>query len=482
LSEIPILGHDEARDAGLLPQSFLQGEIKDFFGHNVYGIPNTFIILTSIPHWLFGQTVFSVRILAAIFGSLTVILAYFLAKKFFDSKVGLITSLIMASYHVHLHFSRTEFLNLFDSFWACLVIWLLLVAIQSHLFFSLLLGLSLGFSLHFYQGIRATVLFVGAYFSIYLLKNFSSFSVKKFFSLTMGFLIGLGPTLLVIFIRPHQFWDTGNAGKSFLDFYAQEGVGGLIKFSTLLPNKIFTSLAAIIVEPIDFHYRYGGPFLILPLALFFIVGLIVLLKNFTKKESNILVFWILSVIFFNSVLPESVNFTHRLLSLVPALVIIAALGIYKTAVIFRKPALLSSLLIGALTLFVTIQNIKLYFFDSAWKRTISLNAKVATTAGFYTKQFDSEINFYFLNSSRMSWKSVPSWEYLSGEQKIIDLEKTGFRIQVLKIREKTQKVVFIVLPERESDFKLVKQIFPNCHERRFYFDDDFLFFSYECIN
>lgn len=483
ISEIPILGHDEARDAGLLPQMFLRGEIKDFFGYNVYGIPNTFIILASAPHLIFGRTILSVRLLAVIFGSLSVILTYFLAKRFFNQKIGLIASLIMASYHIHLHFSRSEFLNVFDSFWACLVVWLLLISLEGEVYLYSLFGLFLGFSLHFYQGIRAVVFFAGIYFLAYSLRKTAFFSIKKLLCSAIGFLVGLGPTLFVALARPHQFLDTGMAGKSFLDFYKEGGVDGLVDFLTLLPNKFFNSLAAIVAKPIDFHYLYGGPFLLLPSSLFFVVGVMIALKNIFKKEYHIFLFWILSVLFFNSALLQNINFTHRLLSLIPALMIITALGIYKAfaVVISRKFRRFFGLLIGLLIFFVSIQNIKLYFFDSIWKKTIALNNKTATTAGFYVKQFDMNNSFYFLDSPRMSWKSVPSWEYLSGEYNITDLNESAFTDGVLGIEEKKEGKVFIVLPERKNDLDLIKQTFPNCGQREFYFDDELLFFSYECI-
>lgn len=54
----------------------------------------------------FGISEFAARIHAAIFGSLTVIVIYFLAKKMFDSKTAFITAVLYAVYPLHHHYSQ----------------------------------------------------------------------------------------------------------------------------------------------------------------------------------------------------------------------------------------------------------------------------------------------------------------------------------------------------------------------------------------
>ena len=475
LSEIPILGHDEARDAGLLPEAFLKGEIKDFFGQGIYGIPNLFFMLSSLPHILFPRTVLAIKFFAALFGVFSVLATYLLARKLFNREIAIISGVLLSFYHVHLHFSRSEFLSLFDSFWAPLLVWNLMLAREKNKRFSLLLGLVIGFSLHFYQGIRAIALMCFFYFFASLFFQKIKEILKKTFLFFLGLLIGLGPLLVNLFTRPQQVFNTGNAGKPIIL---------TMTFSELMkvfPERILQVFGSIVYYPIDFHYNYGGPFLQFPANLFFLFGFVVILRKARLARYNFLLFWVASVLLINSAIPFNINFTHRLLSALPGLIIITSLGINFVVQKLKKPYLIN---LATIFLIITVAfiNLKVYFFNQAWKRGTHINTKVATTAGFYIKDFKQTTPFYFLNSSRMSWKSIPSWEYLTEEYYVADVEENALNDFILSIKEKSGSKVFIILPERESDFSLIKKTFPGCYQRQFYFDNDFLFYSYECLS
>lgn len=474
LSEVPILVHDEARDAGLLPEAFLKGETKDFFGYGIYGIPNIFFILSSIPHLIFPRTVLAVRFFSLIFGFFSVLLTFFLARKLFNEKIALISVFLLSFYHVHIHFSRSEFLNLFDSFWSPILVLCLFCAIEDELVSSIFFGLIAGLLPHFYQATRAILLIGVIYFGIYLLVKQRKLFFKKTLLFLVGFLIGFGPSILIALnpTRINEVFDLGNAGKPII---FDKTVGDL---KDILPEKIIMSFGSTVYYPIDFHYQYGGPFLKLPFNIFFVVGLFLILRNIFKSRYNFLLLWVISVFFFNSIILVNVNFTHRLLSLVPALIIILGLGIYAVGNSLGK---LSSVFYSLLLFFWLFSNVKLYFWDSVWKKTISLNNKLATTAGYYVRSFPRDIDFYFLSSDRMGWKSVPSWEYLDEEYSVKDLSEGEFLDKILKLKTDEKKVVFIIPPERIDDFSLLKQHFPACYQRKFNLEKELLFYSYECL-
>lgn len=473
LEEIPILGHDEARDAGLLPQAFLRGEIKDFFGYGVYGISNMFIVLASVPHLLFPKTVLAVKFFSVLFGVLSVLLTYVLARKLFSREIAIIAAILLSFYHVHLHFSRSEFINLFDSFWAPLLVLSLILAIEKNWYYSLPFGLIAGLSLHFYQGIRVVVLTSFLYLLVYLLFKQKKAFFKKISLCVFGFFIGFGPSLLVLLTRSSEFLNTGTAGRPIILGIT---ISELIK---ILPERILRAFGSTIYYPIDFHYHYGGPFLQFPANLFFLIGLVVIFKKINLVRYNILLFWLGLVLFFNSAILPNMNFTHRLLSLVPTLMIILSLGISRLARVFKN---YSTVFIGSILILISFLNIKTYFLDSVWEKALLLNTDVATPAGYYVKQFPRSVKFYFLNSSRMGWKSVPSWEYLNQDYYITDIPGERFNDLILEITKDPEEAVFIALPERESDFSILKNSFPGGKERVFYFDERVIFKSYELLD
>lgn len=476
ITEIPLLSGDEARDAGFLPETFLRGKIKDFFGYGVYGIPNIFIALSSIPHFLFGHSILAVRFFSAFFGTLAVVLVYFLARECFGKKIGMVSAILMSCYHVHLHFSRSEFINNFDSFWAPLVIILLFKAIMENSYRSLLFGLSLGMVSHFYQGIRAILFFSAIYFLTWnlmaLRKYFKTLLVKTGY-LLLGLFLGLGPSIVVLVTRPSEFLNTGTAGGPL--FFSL----GILEFIKLLPNRLLHSFGALIYYPINFHYRYGGPFLKFPLSLFFIIGIFFILRNFLRKEHNIFLFWISFVIFCNSTLLEGLNYTHRLLSIVPALMIVTGIGIINLAKIFKEKTLFNNLIVFLFISISVFLNLKSYFFDSIWKNAYDINTKVATIAGYYTAGFPTRTKFYFLNSPRMGWKSGPSWEYIAPSAQVEDFEEVNLQSVLSMSTGGKERFVFIALPERTGDLKIIERVWPGGYKKDHYYDNELLFITYE---
>lgn len=476
MAEIPFLNGDEARDAGLLPESFLRGEIRDFFGFGVYGIPNLFFALAAIPHFFFGHTILAIRFFSVVSGAAAVVLTYFLARKVLGGKVAVVAALILSTYQVHLQFSRSEFINNFDSFWAPLIILLLFLALESRAsYLSLLLGLSVGLASHFYQGIRATLFFSSVYFLAYSLvhfrENIKNTLIKSSYFL-FGIVLGLGPSLLVMARRPNEFFNTGTAGSPlFLTL-------GLSEFLRVLPERLMYSLGALIYYPIDFHYRYGGPFLAFPSSVFFLIGVLFILRNFSQREYHILFFWVFCVVVFNSALLGGINYAHRLLSLIPALIIIIALGIERLAGFLGTRTAIKSITVSFMLVILVFLDLKAYFWDNVWQMAYDANSRVAFMAGRYSAKLPTGTQIYFLNSPRLSWGGGSAWVYLASKQIVTDLSKEQLT-QVLSQPLSEKLSVFIALPERESDLALVKTNWPRGREEKCVDRGELLFTIYE---
>lgn len=75
---------------------------------------------------IFGLNEFGVRITPVIYGTLTVLVMFFLGRAIFQSVlVGLISSLLLAISPWHIHLTRASFESSFATFWIVLGIWLL---------------------------------------------------------------------------------------------------------------------------------------------------------------------------------------------------------------------------------------------------------------------------------------------------------------------------------------------------------------------
>ena len=131
----------------------------------------------------------------------TVALIYIAGNYLFSRKTGIIAGFLLSAYHVHLFFSRTELLNLFDSFYGLLLLTLYFVYWRSRTQASLItLAIMLGSGLHFYSGLRAIIIIITA-FTLFSFINVKGFRAKgsSFTSLVIFFLVGLGPTITLFF-------------------------------------------------------------------------------------------------------------------------------------------------------------------------------------------------------------------------------------------------------------------------------------------
>jgi len=124
---------------------------KDEFGHFLpytsfisFGDykPPVYAYLTVIPVWLFGLTEFAVRFPSALFGTLTVLVTYFLVKEIFEGHeitkkykeyIALMSALILAVSPWNIMLSRAAFEANVASFLIVTGVWLFLYAVRKKL-------------------------------------------------------------------------------------------------------------------------------------------------------------------------------------------------------------------------------------------------------------------------------------------------------------------------------------------------------------
>lgn len=114
-------GHDEWGE-------FLPVHFKSY---GEYKLPAQ--IYASIPAiFIFGLNDFSVRITPVIYGTLTVLILFFLARRIFNNPIiGLISALFLAISPWHLQLTRGSFESSFSAFWVVLGIWFFVKAFGS---------------------------------------------------------------------------------------------------------------------------------------------------------------------------------------------------------------------------------------------------------------------------------------------------------------------------------------------------------------
>ena len=142
--------------------------------------PPVYAYLAVIPVKLFGLNEFATRFPAALLGTLTVILTYFLVKEIFPKsnkkeKIALFASLFLAISPWHIMLSRAAFEANVSSFFIVLGIFAFLRAINRNMWFLLLSAFSFAISFYTFNTARVFVpmfaIFLGVMFRKELLRN-----------------------------------------------------------------------------------------------------------------------------------------------------------------------------------------------------------------------------------------------------------------------------------------------------------------------
>ena len=109
LSSLPAGFHGDEAVVGLEAKRILdEGEIG-VYSRRAAGQPTGPIYLVAPSIWLFGQTVFAVRIVPALLGTLTVLALYVVLRRNFGVPVALIGAGVLAAMNWHIHFARLGF-------------------------------------------------------------------------------------------------------------------------------------------------------------------------------------------------------------------------------------------------------------------------------------------------------------------------------------------------------------------------------------
>lgn len=109
LSDLPTGMHGDEAVAGMVAQQVLREGSVGVYSTAAAGQPTGPIYLLAIPIAIWGNTIFAVRALAALMGTLTVAALYGVLRRRADAWVSLLGAAFLATLNWHLHFSRIGF-------------------------------------------------------------------------------------------------------------------------------------------------------------------------------------------------------------------------------------------------------------------------------------------------------------------------------------------------------------------------------------
>ncbi len=337
---------------GLYPDAAVNGnnsidtlekaEFKIFYPDN-NGREGLFMWLNAIAFFIFGPSIWSLRIMSALAGILTVFGVYLLSKQLLKKEIkgfeliSLVSAFLLAVSFWHVNFSRLAFRAILVPLFAVFGIYFLLKGLEKKSYKNLIYsGISLGLGFYTYISYRFIVLLLLVILILYWLQNARKITIgkiiKPFIISGMAIFLVALPIGVYFLANPGDFFGRA-AGVSILN----ENNPILVFMKSIGAHLIMFNIYG------DGNWRHnyaGSPQLFWLVGIFFLIGLFfcsVKLKEKIKQKDIqsqtpywILISWFLIFLMPGFLSGEGIPHSLRVVGVIPAVYILCGIGAYWT--------------------------------------------------------------------------------------------------------------------------------------------------------
>jgi len=440
------------------------------FKYGIWHHPLVYMVMIGAAVEVFGQTVAASRLPSAILGSLTVPAVYFMGRRMFDRRIGLVAAIFMAAYPLHVHFSRTGINQVGDPLFTALTFGFLTRTLRDgDRMEAALAGLSLGLSQYFYSAARIVPFLIVGYVGFFALRHWRNLWERAGALLITLIVAGVVvfPNLYAVYrdVRPisprlHEvgIWETGNVQAA-----AQEH--RLTEYWTTQVNRSFMAYVQIPDES-GFYGPYN-PILGWYAGVPFLIGLIIILCCWRDPRYVILGIWVAATSILGGVLLVDPPHYPRFVSVAPGLAVIVALGmvwigqtgarLLSALRLLRERQWISYAQKSLPILFVLVLGVadqRTYIVDYLPKKlvygepTVQLN-EVADILN----SFDDRYTVLYLSSPSLDMSATGLIRYQAPDH--VGTEYKGEVEQLPTILPRPGAYAFVVAPEREEEIGLL---------------------------
>lgn len=279
----------------------------------------------------FGRTFFAMRLPWAIAGSLMVIALYALARTCYGPRVGALAGILALGSNTAIHFSRLGLNNNGDSLFAAWVLAALWIAGASGSAWAYAAaGFGLGFAQYFYFGTRAIPFVVLVTLIVWLIadRRGTLRSWQLLLGMALVTLVTAGPLFGHWLRNPGSISEHLFLTMPFSDKMQQLSAHMGLPEWKLWWYQVRDSVLVFTVTPDRGTFYHPQQAMLHPAqAPLFLIGLLAVFARIKKPPHQGLVAWMLVVLTLGSVLITDAATFHRLLGVLPAAILVVALGI-----------------------------------------------------------------------------------------------------------------------------------------------------------
>ncbi len=475
LTSHPFVLNGVEASLGLDAVAVSDGLIRNPFSVGWLTNPTLPSYLLTIPLALFGQTVFGMRIMSALVGALTVALLYLLGRRVWGEGVALTAAILLAGSHVHVHYSRLGMNNVWDPLLMFLPVVMAALALKERPARArrtwLVAGAVAGMACYFFTPSRLLPLVaVGALFYLLIAsrERLRAHWRGMLFACAIALVIAL-PQLLYYNRNPGVFTERlGSVGILQSGWLAQETiVTGRTALDLLSTQFWQAALAFQTTVDMTTTYNPGIPLLRYVPALLFTFGLGLALARLRRFAWAVLLIWVGVTVIFAGALLISPPDSHRLLSAMPAVALLAAAPLAWLARQFvrdhpaRKKYFMPALTLVAILLIAG----DLLFYFGAYRtggRFGDRNTEIAYGIATYLDSLEGPYTAY-LHGPPAIYVEFPTIPFLATEFvpniNLFNVNEAGAPPADSLLPE--GGTVFLFVPERAGEMSAIQEQYPG---------------------
>lgn len=322
LGNLPPMEHGDSAECGLQGLAILRGAAPDLFSFSDWYLTP---YLSYVPYAgsfaLFGVSMWSLRLPSAILGTAAVVPLYFLTRRWFGIRAAIFVSLLFATSHAAIHFSRIGLWNVQILFYEMCVFALVVAGLrQRSALRASAAGVISGVALYGYTAGRLIPVIVFAFLAFELARD-SSRVRRIALAYAAGICVAIVPLLLDYYQNSDALLGDRTASVWVLAEANRHHV-----LATLGTNDSLRVLWAQITRSFQGFYSLGDsssqygtdqPLLSLPTALFALAGLGITVWRWREARCRFLLLWLGLGILLGSILVLDPPSYTRLLVLFP---------------------------------------------------------------------------------------------------------------------------------------------------------------------
>ena len=465
----------------------------------VQGFGRPYLDLFAIAIDLFGRNKFGLRFIPALGGALAIPATYLFARRLLGVRNAVVATLLLAVSHAHIHFSRTAAVGYQQSNWLIpLELYCLLKGLEERSrTWIAISGLLLGIHFNVYFSAQVIVPMICVFLIMIAIIPSAQIAIGEkalarppvslrenlrnlpwFFG---GILILAFPALLWAYYHPSQFGERFAMEGSLQSGWLANEIATTDKsIFLILWERISHVLMSIFILPFRDFYWAPAPVLDMITAVLFGIGIFLALRRTRDPKIMLLNGWFWSVVVAIGVfsIPPTAD-SYRLLMVLPAMCILAALGwahiISLAERLAKAPWRMVVLSSTVMLMLVAALNLKIYFIDfgrSCLYGGPDLSTRKGSLLGDYLHAQPAFEQGYLLEVDNFYYPTHLSIDYLSGSIPLINLP------QPFVVPDAHGSTLFIIPASRESERVEVSKLAPDGQFTRITDCGELMFLAY----